>query len=1143
MQKFYSIKQFITPLAVVCLLALSLVLPLQARADSAEIKQCVKGVVDSAGQCAGSAAQTMAQSGAAITTALEFMAIYPGCVNDVLNLNWVTIGITGAVTGLGVSGLLPVNDAGQCTSAIYSVAALPIAQGVKALGLGGAGIENFLADQAASSFSTLAASVPMPSVGAPTLRDQLSCGCAVAATGKQVIEDIRQTIVLAKQTVKSCGAAASKAVNCGGQVLGGLVTDPLGTLGGVGAAVAEEVVDAINYIADGGCKNPTTVAFFEGNFAPHVSLTAYNDVIAADGTQLASYLGKDKELYDACFKYFDGCASGKTDANRRCQAARRGDAKFGNAEDLGGNGFYQRVRARRFEYEITRALYEVATPIYADVEAQLAAKRNAMPKNVRDTFAAVDRGPFQIGKILGVYSSSKNKKDSEMVFGQGTKMSWQGGSIGELMSQRAAEVGKEGSYDAPATNTRARAKQIAEEYSSTFEVANTAVKQVDADFFNYLNKRFVNGGCVVLAAGGYSCPDVQLYNLCVAAIPHVSQPITCEADWKKAGLKQMQQGKACNLLDPNAPKFNCASIPNADYCNNIFDKLAAGFPKEKIQSNSICQFDVVQAMADTPDCSKAGSINYSCKSVESNNTCQVIHKYGKQPENRCKIDTTTAMKGVCPLLTISLGNAAGGGQAGSGSVGTALSIPQNLQALSSYLCVTYPTQEKCQSIFKEANSSQSAIDNTCKVDVAKADQTAGEVAVKALSTNKSVCTNQGAVLTCPRDVQKARCSKQPYMKGCLLQRPPAYDALVKQAEQVRQMLQAGFDFKNEAATRPLPQAPNSAVRSAGAVPVAVIRASKDIPGITLASLADPLLFLNYDAKPGYSINKVTAALKAYFPSIILSSCNNSQNDEFGLSSDLDGQDALTLCIVPSLKVSQDFVQKAAEDKANSLIKLPSGGKAPAALIQGKIDARVNPADVAKGGVAESVQVQTAGVRTTNAGAPAAGIAGMGLPAVPGMGAVQAGVPAGGLSARQLGSAAGLGANLPSVGVGSALPAGVGGTQQAMMGQVAPPPPSPPVAGVPSPDASPARGAPSAPAAPAFILPPANMIAGITTPHQQLTNANCTITTPVRGLPASIPPADGAYTCPAGAAQTLCEGFIRSQPLLVKRCNQALPATR
>ncbi|MFM7330134.1 MAG: hypothetical protein ACKO1L_00460, partial [Brachymonas sp.] len=111
----------------------------------------------------------------------------------------------------------------------------------------------------------------------------------------------------------------------------------------------------------------------------------------------------------------------------------------------------------------------------------------------------------------------------------------------------------------------------------------------------------------------------------------------------------------------------------------------------------------------------------------------------------------------------------------------------------------------------------------------------------------------------------------------------------------------------------------------------------------------------------------------------------------------------------------------------------------------------------------------------------------------------------------------------------------------------PPPPSGPVGGalpaMPALAGMPAAPAPDRPVPAALpTTPPASppttppLQTASLAPDQQLRAATCTHASLGRGqaMP-STPPADGAYSCPAGPALTLCETLLRSNPLLVKRC--------
>jgi hypothetical protein len=530
-----------------------------------------------------------------------------------------------------------------------------------------------------------------------------------------------------------------------------------------------------------------------------------------------------------------------------------------------------------------------------------------------------------------------------------------------------------------------------------------------------------------------------------------------------------------------------------------------------------------QFMTDN-SCAKQGS-KYSCDSVKGSNICESAASYiGKNADATCDISINKAMAKVKECSATSFG------------------APPAV--IKGYQCSTYWSHADCKAIYTEQNS-KTDTNLFCKVDEVSADKAAGERSVGVLSTIANTCTAQGAVVTCPRDVQIARCKKEPYLKGCQLKRTPQYDQLAKMAEMLRADLTQGVNKKE----------PSGAGSSRPSMVQVVAQSkSKDVPPLTFYPTDDPLL-LN-SVQQIIQIGYISEVLKSHHPQMpLLRFCKGGEQD------DPDGIDQITLC-APGMS---DAFKKMIEEKAKEIndktqTAPPGGGKGPAAIISAKVDARINPADVSKGNTGLAMQGQAVGATVvagaavqrgsaatgtpaTGAGSGQVGVAGgMGLPATPGMGAQ--------VGASQLGHTGALGANLP--GAGGALPVGAGGTQQAMMlqnpgqggsagsgnanarGSAAGAVPTAPIP--PLPPTSPVAAAPSP--SPALALP----VQG-NTPHQQLTQANCTASTAGRGPASGTVPADGAYTCPAGAALSMCEAFIRTQPLLVKRCTQATGASR
>lgn len=1155
--------QFVLNAALALALAFCLsAFPQKAQANG--IDQCLSDAAQQAFDCGKNVAEVSLAGASAIEKGLAFLAQYPNCVNDVLNLNWITIGISGAITTLGATGLLPTNSQAACEGGIYSVAAKPIAKGVASLGIpGSSALQPYVEGYAVEGFKSVALSIPIPSVGAPNLAAQLECGCAIPVMGAAVMEDIRKGIQAAKGAAKNCSAMAGTLYKCGKAAVMAVLTDPAGAAASAGGWVADKVDDAYDYLT-GGCQNPPVEEYFSKTFGANVSNVAYGDAFTGKGTVLTDYNWWSQDLYDKCVKFFDGCNSTKTTAERQCRAMRHGVVQTDGNGWMVGRGYYQQVRTRGFEYEITRALYDKTPALYVEAEKQAKERAAQIPKELLGILSPggtqdsiVSRQRHHVEKALGI--NYAGLVQSQGLPAQGQKAAFQAGSVGFLMAQRAEEVGKEGHGEAPAgALPRARAQAMAQEYIDAFNPVQMAADAMEGEYTERLRKYLTASGQQCVAVGDvFTCVKPEAQAICVKAQGVVKPSPSCELDWKKAAQLMLKDNKQCSVTDTAQPSFSCDTVSANQSCDKVMTTLGQA-------SGSHCTLNMDKLMADN-SCTKQGS-KYICDSVKGSNTCESAAEYiGKKSSGLCDISIDKAMAKIKECSA----SASGSGQ---------LSI-------KNYLCTTYWAQDDCKAIYVEDNSKTDA-NLFCKVDVAAADKAAGERSVGVLSTAAQQCKAQGAVVTCPRDVQLARCKKEPYLKGCLLQRTPQYDSLVKVAQLIRADLTQGLNKKApppRAIPAGLPAMPALASSNPREREGRSQALGQDIKPMTFFPSDDPLFFdAATQIPPPHYIEEV---LKTYHPNLPkISFCKG------GEKTDPDGVDQLTLCAPGLSEAFNKFIEeKSKEINEKTKTAPPGGGKGPAAIIGARIDAHINPADVARGGnalvargqiagqgvmnVGNTAQLGPAGLAqvagqgalqgvspiaapganqgvgvtgqrqtAANSGAPMVGVAGMGLPAAPGMGAsmgapigASVAAPAGGLSAQQLGNTPGLGANLP--GAGGAMPAGVGGTQQAMMG-VAPPPPS---GAAPPPPSAPGS---SAGAAPRSLPGTPAMAAAASTPDQQLRAANCSHTRLARGaaMP-STPPADGAYTCPAGAALTQCESLLRSQPLLVKRCTQASPSGR
>ncbi|AYQ27606.1 hypothetical protein DT070_05915 [Polaromonas sp. SP1] len=199
------------------------------------LKQCAK---EAAG-CVVNVAKSAYYSVSAVGSALEFAALHPNCVADVTSGNPVTIGISSAIVGVAATGVINASSYSACKANLYGVAAKPIASAISEI-IPDPTIKKFAteagADYAGDGFEAIASGIPVPlSVGAPTVAAQLVCGCAVAAAGSGVVENLKNALIASAAAANSCSAT----MGCLGGAALNAIADAGKAVGQVSVAVAK----------------------------------------------------------------------------------------------------------------------------------------------------------------------------------------------------------------------------------------------------------------------------------------------------------------------------------------------------------------------------------------------------------------------------------------------------------------------------------------------------------------------------------------------------------------------------------------------------------------------------------------------------------------------------------------------------------------------------------------------------------------------------------------------------------------------------------------------------------------------------------------------------------------------------------------
>lgn len=410
-------------------------MPVQA---AQSVAQCVVN----AGNCGVNIAKANVNALVGAEKVLEFAAKHPHCVADIVATNFVTIGISSAMTTLAGTGVLKKDDKGSYLGYVYGVGARPMIKAIS--GIVPVPMLTSLLEQQGdeglgAAFQAATGQIPMPSVGAPNLALQLECGDAVASAGMGMVDSLKKVIGSAKAAVKTCSAAAS----CFATVLVDVVKDPIGSVGSAGEFLIDGADDVKDFVF-GGCKNTPVQAYFDGRFKPHVNEIAYQTVW---GGQPGYYGPISRQLVDQCVKDYDSCDSDKDTAGRQCVVMSSGQVQTDGNGWISGKGLEQLVRTRELEFGIAK--YLDTTVAWADNEQP--ARTTAGIAKFFDNMAGPLRAKMPsaasmesnqlavrkaaVRKILGVSGNSKPEPNSAK------PVSLAAGSIGALMLGFVPEQG------------------------------------------------------------------------------------------------------------------------------------------------------------------------------------------------------------------------------------------------------------------------------------------------------------------------------------------------------------------------------------------------------------------------------------------------------------------------------------------------------------------------------------------------------------------------------------------------------------------------------------------------------------------------------------------------------------------------------
>jgi hypothetical protein len=351
-------------------------------------------------------------------------------------------------------------------------------------------------------------------------------------------------------------------------------------------------------------------------------------------------------------------------------------------------------------------------------------------------------------------------------------------------------------------------------------------------------------------------------------------------------------------------------------------------------------------------CTAQGN-TYTCDSVQMDTTCDFAVDYFKSGF-ACQVDWR---KAVAKLMEKVPGCAKASGD-------------------TVYQCSTWVGQDTCEVNFAKVNQSSAP---HCKLDRAAADADLAKQQIATLSTPANACAWQAGSpsgqIVCPRDVQHLNCQSlqstpfhpalQVHALSCKLQRTPAYEAAVQQANALRAAM-AGSSLG----------AGSQARANAPAVPTPLYVQAANSGTVKWLPHPDPLLFIadvsTVSAQGLAQMDQLAKSKQSGFAGF--AACGGMSVN--AMLTDKDGVDKATLCtqgqIAEGQKQQDELGKKLGSMQATAApgLALPGGG---------------GPVQV--GGLASNpamVGVQTIG----NIGSPAGGF-GAALPALPGMGGAPA----------------------------------------------------------------------------------------------------------------------------------------------------------
>jgi hypothetical protein len=188
-------------------LALFMLLFAPQASHAQSYSQCSKEVAG----CVVNTAKSAYYAVSAVGGAVEFAALHANCVADVASGNPITIGVTSAIVGVAGSGAISSVSYDSCKSSLYGAAARPLASALVEI-IPHEKLKSFAYGEgvalASDGFEAIASAIPIPiSPGAPTLAAQLSCGCAVAAAGAGLIDNLKHMLIATAAAADQCTGA------------------------------------------------------------------------------------------------------------------------------------------------------------------------------------------------------------------------------------------------------------------------------------------------------------------------------------------------------------------------------------------------------------------------------------------------------------------------------------------------------------------------------------------------------------------------------------------------------------------------------------------------------------------------------------------------------------------------------------------------------------------------------------------------------------------------------------------------------------------------------------------------------------------------------------------------------------------------